>query len=86
MTEVQYIEKLQEMIATEGWRLLVKECTDEIHHLQCDALEAPNWEKVNQMRGRATQLAELINLEDMLATQLADLSTQEIVDDADISV
>lgn len=80
----QYVIYMEEMIATQGWRMFVKECEKEIYHIQADALEMPTWEAVLQARGRAEQLAETVALEQMVDNLRERLLEPEEEDDADI--
>lgn len=59
----QYYDQLDEVFALPGWKALVEEAQQEIYQLQADALEANSWEDVNFMRGRAFQLALIVNME-----------------------
>jgi hypothetical protein len=79
ITDEQYIESLEEMIATTGWSLLVEEAKQTIYQLQADALEATSWDIVQRKKGQAAQLAELVNLEEMLTHQRNELSQGEDV-------
>ena len=83
MDTKQYIRYMEEMIATPGWTILVEESEKEIYHIQADALEANSWEAIQQMRGRAEALNELITLEAMIASQRAESEVEDVID-ADI--
>ena len=77
----EYYEDLDEMFATKGWKRLVEEAKKQIYQYQSDALEQPDWDSVNVLRGRAQQLNELVLLEDISLMQKAQL---EVDDDADV--
>jgi hypothetical protein len=68
----QYFQDMEETFATQGWKRLVEEARKLIYNIQADALEARSYEQVCEMRGRAGQLAELVNLE-----ELTDLQKQQ---------
>jgi hypothetical protein len=67
--ESDYFDDMEELFSTKGWKTLVEECKTRIYHLQADALEAHNFEKVCELRGEAKQLAMLISLEEVTAHQ-----------------
>ena len=69
--QTQYYDNLAEMMGTQGWRSLLEEAKSEIYQLQADALEAPNIETVCILRGKAQQLAYLINLQGISTNQRA---------------
>lgn len=58
----EYYDQLEEMFATSGWRTLCEEAAIEIEQLRADALESRSWEDVQFFKGRAFQLATIINL------------------------
>lgn len=68
----QYYQDMEETFATPGWKRLVEEAKRIIYQFQADALEARTYESVCELRGRARQLAELVNLE-----ELTDMSKQQ---------
>ena len=76
MTPRQYIEYMEEMIATPGWSIMVEEFTKDIYALQADALEAKTWDDVLRMRGEANKLAEIVNLEEIVATQRVEMEAR----------
>lgn len=71
--QIKYYDDLEEMMATPGWKTLIEEAKNEVYQLQADALDAPNWDVVCRIRGKAEQLAYLINLEDISEAQKAQL-------------
>ena len=75
-------DEYQEMFATPGWRRLVDTLEKQIYEHQAGALEVASWEKVCELRGRATAFAELTNLEDVLQLQFNQLSSEN--DDANV--
>lgn len=77
MTPLQYIEYIEEMIATPGWSILVEEFEKDIYALQADALEARSWEDVQRMRGEANKLAEMVNLAEIIAVQRVELEASD---------
>ena len=81
MDNLQYIEYLEEMIATPGWSVFVEEAAKEIYQIQADALESVNWEELLVKRGRAAMLAELCNLEAFVGNLRVSLEEEA---DADI--
>lgn len=78
----EYYNALDEMFATKGWKTLVEEATAMIYQAQADALEQPSWDHVNVLRGKAMQLAEIVNFEETSRMQKALLEEDE--DDADV--
>ena len=65
MDELAYIEALEEMFATQGWRNLIDEAKGQAYQYQSDALECKSWEQVCELRGQVMQLSRLVNLEAM---------------------
>ena len=78
----EYYDALEEMFSTKGWKSFVEEAKALVYQCQADALEQPSWDAVNVMRGRALQLAEIVNFEDVSSMQRTILSEDD--DDADI--
>lgn len=76
----KYYDDLGEMMATAGWKSLIEEAKNEIYQLQADALDVDVWEKVCWLRGKAEQLAYLINLEAISDAQRALLEEEEDVE------
>jgi hypothetical protein len=68
---------MEEMFSTPGWKTLVQEAERTIYHLQAEALEAGNFEEVCVKRGRAQQLAELVNMEPNIELQKAEFARQD---------
>ena len=60
------IEQYEEMFALPGWKKLVADAEKRIYQMQADALEAPDWDTVNRLRGRAETLAEVCRMEEMV--------------------
>lgn len=79
----EYYDALDEMFATKGWKAFVEEATALVYQAQADALEQPSWDHVNVLRGKALQLAEIINFEETSRMQRA-LLEEEFGDDADV--
>ena len=77
----EYYDALDEMFGTRGWRLLIEEATALIYQTQADALEQPTWDAVNILRGKAAQLAEIVNFEETSRMQRSFLEEE---DDADV--
>lgn len=84
LTEEQerYYQDMEEMFSTKGWKTLIEDAKAQIYQYQADVLEAPNWDVVNVMRGKALQLAELANLEETTLLQKGILEQED--DDADV--
>jgi hypothetical protein len=80
--QIDYYDALDEMFATQGWKLLIEEATAQIYQCQADALEQPSWDNVNVLRGKAMQLAELKNLEEV--TRMQRTLLEEDIDNADL--
>ncbi len=76
----EYYDALDEMFGTRGWRLLVEEATALIYQTQADALEQPTWDAVNVLRGKAAQLAEIVNFESTSRLQRASLEEDDYAD------
>ena len=77
-----YYEAMDGMFSTPGYKLMIEDATAQIYQNQADALEAPNWDSVNILRGKSQALAELVNLED--TTDIQKASLEEDDDDADL--
>ena len=77
----EYFEALEDLFAMPGWKLLVEEAEKQIYQYQALSLEQPSWEAVCELRGRAKQLAELVNMESVTALQRKQLEEE---DDADL--
>lgn len=73
----KYLNDLEEMFGTQGWRNLVDEAKRQIYEFQARALEARTWEEVLVLRGRAEQLALLIDLRDTTALLRKQAEEQE---------
>lgn len=72
-----YVSLIEKTIETPGWDLIKEDAERSIYELQASCLEAPSWDKVQQMRGRAEQLAELVALPEMIAALRAELEGEE---------
>lgn len=59
-------EAYEALFAQEGWRMLLEDLAQEIKDAQADALEAPDWDTVCKMRGRAEKCNELLCLQEFL--------------------
>lgn len=79
----KYYDDLDELFSTRGWKVLIEDATAQLYQYQSDALEQPSWEHVNVLRGKAMQLAELVNFEDTTQMQKALLESED-EDDADV--
>jgi hypothetical protein len=81
---LKYIEQLEEMFATDGWRNLVDEAKSQIYQYQCDCFQSRTWEEFVELRGRVAQLSSVVNLEEvtklMKANYLAELEADEDAD------
>lgn len=80
--QLEYYDDLEEMFATQGWKRVMQDAEAQIYQCQADALEQPNWDAVNVLRGRAQQLHELTLLE--AVTQMQKEVLEEDNDDADV--
>lgn len=78
-----YYDDLDELFSTKGWKRLVEDANAQIYQNQADALEQPNWDAVNVLRGRSLQLNELTLLEDISIMQRAALEVED-EDDANV--
>jgi hypothetical protein len=78
----EYFDKVEDVFAMPGFKVLVEEAKAQIYELQAQALEQPSWEAVCELRGRAKQLAEFTRLEEVTLLQKAMLEEDE--DDADL--
>ena len=78
ITNEQYVQFMEQLFEQPGWELLIEDARGQIYQYQCDAIEAKTWEDVQRMRGRAEQLAEIISLTDMVATQRAEMEIGDI--------
>jgi hypothetical protein len=77
----KFFDDLEEMFAMPAWKALVEEAKRTIYHLQAEALEAGSFEEVCIKRGRAQQLAEFINMEEMMELQKAEVVRQDLEQD-----
>jgi hypothetical protein len=82
--QVKYYDELEDTIGTPGWKTIVEEAKSEIYQLQADALDAPNWDMVNYIRGKAEQLAYLVNLQGISSTQKAALEQNDEVEEGEL--
>lgn len=78
----KFFIEMEELFATPGWKTLVQEAERTIYHLQAEALEAGNFEEVCVKRGRAQQLAELVNMEPNIELQKSEIVRQD--EEADV--
>lgn len=81
--QTTYYRDLEEVFATAGWKTLMAEAESQIYQNQANALDCPNWDAVNILRGRSLQLNELLMLEDVSIMQEAALDVED-EDDADV--
>lgn len=79
--QVEYYNAMEELFSSKGWRILVEDANSQIYQYQADALEAKDWDGVNVLRGKALQLAELVNLEEVTSLQKRILEEEN---DADV--
>ena len=68
---LEYIDALEEMFATQGWRNLIEEAKAQAYQYQADALECKSWEQVCELRGQVLQLSRLVNLEQVTSMMKA---------------
>lgn len=80
--QIEYYDSMEELFSTKGWKILVEDARAQIYQYQADALEAPNWDTVNVLRGKGLQLAELANLEEVTVLQKQFLLQES--EDADV--
>lgn len=78
----EYFDALEDVFAMPGFKMLVDEAHKQIYQYQAMALEQPSWDAVNELRGRAKQLAEFTNLEEVTMLQKASLEEGDY--DADV--
>lgn len=78
-----YYDKLEDMFSTEGWKLLMEESRALIYQYQASSLEQKSWDAVNVLRGKAAQLAELLNFEEVSMLQKSQLESED-EEDADV--
>ena len=76
----QYYDALEDVFALPGWKLIVEEALKEIYNIQASMLEVPSWDRVCELRGEASRLAEFTRLEEVTRMQKAMLEE----DDADV--
>lgn len=81
---LKYIEELEEMFATPGWRNLIDEAREQLNQYKDEALTLPTWERVCETRGQALQLARLLNLPDMIAMMRSNLEAEDADEYADL--
>lgn len=77
---LEYFEKLQEVFATEGWKLLIDEAKAQLYQYQADVMQAESWDQVCELRGQVTQLSRLINLEEVTDLLKAQAEQQVLVE------
>jgi len=77
----EYYDALDEVFSLPGWKRIIEDATAQIYQNQCDALESPNWDMLNVLRGKSLALAELTNLE---ATSITQRQMLEEPDNADL--
>lgn len=78
------INRYEEILATcrsAGFRYIIEDATRTVFEIQSLALAAKKWEDVCMLRGRAEQLAELINLEAAVEYSLKVLNSYETEDE-----
>lgn len=75
--QTKYWDDLDNMFGTDGWRQLILEIKSEIYQLQADALEANSWDEVNYLKGKASALAYVSNLQDVVKVQRAQRSLED---------
>jgi hypothetical protein len=78
--QLREFDDFEEMVATPGFKRMVEQARKTIYQYQADALEAPSWERVCILRGKAEALAELVNFEDSLALHKRTLLEEEFED------
>jgi hypothetical protein len=67
----QYLEAMESLIASDGWRLLTEDFKKEIDEAKANVLDAPNWDTVLRIQGRVDKLTELTYLEDFVRSERA---------------
>jgi hypothetical protein len=68
----KYYEDLLTLTSYPEWALLVEDLEKEIYQLQANAFEASSWEQLQQDKGYALGLAQIVNLrDDIKRTQAA---------------
>ena len=75
--EIERYEAILETCRTNGFWYIIEEAVRTVHEIHSMALAAPTWEVVQQLRGRAEQLAELVNLEAVTEHSLEVLRSYE---------
>ena len=81
----QYYRQMEELFGTRGWQTLAEEASKRIYELQANALEAPNYDQVCEMRGEAKAWAYLARLEEVTNVTKASLEEEDDYD-ADVQV
>lgn len=79
----EYYQHILDTTETPGWKLIVEDAEKNIYNMQAEALEAPSFDKVNELRGEARQLAYVVNLQDFATGMLEQLDVEED-EDADL--
>jgi hypothetical protein len=78
---LKYIEQLEEMFATDGWRNLVDEARSQIYQYQLDVFQSRTWDEFVELRGRVAQLSSVVNLEEMTRMMKANIEAELEADD-----
>ena len=60
-----YFDELETTFGTTGWKILVEEAKAKIYEYQALALEVPTWEQVLILRGRALQMQDFVDLQEV---------------------
>lgn len=79
--QTEYYNNLEDMFTHPGWKILMEDAKAQVYQYQADALEIGTWDGVNILRGKAQQLAELVNLEAVTALQ-----KQSLLEDDDANL
>jgi len=75
-----YYDALDAVFSLPGWKKIIEDATAQIYQNQADALEAPDWDTVNVLRGKSLALSELTNLEETSIVQRRMLEEPDYAD------
>lgn len=71
VSDDEYYTDLIELFSVPGWKRLIREAYAQVVQNQADAIDAPSWDRVCELRGENAQLSRLINLEPMVRAMQA---------------
>lgn len=80
--DLEYFDDLEATFGTHGWKTLIEEAKKKIYEYQAAALECTSWDQVNILRGRALQLQDLVNLQDVMELARKNIEAEEVEADA----